>query len=44
VPAEREAAKRAYRQWVLAFHPDRGGDQEWFIMGKNDFERMEWPK
>lgn len=33
-------AKRAYRQWVLACHPDRGGDHDHFVLGKQDFERM----
>ena len=38
--ASPEVAKRAYRQWVLASHPDRGGDNDRFIRGKEDFERM----
>lgn len=31
-------AKSAYRQWLLAHHPDQGGDHDLFVRGKDDYE------
>ncbi|MDB4988253.1 MAG: hypothetical protein JWN04_3431 [Myxococcaceae bacterium] len=40
VSSKPDDAKRAYLLWVLTCHPDRGGDHERFVRGKDDFERM----